>query len=79
MVRGQTPGPASLPRIAAKLGPEIYDLLGLPRPDPDLQAVISNWGRLSDETKAEIAAAIERAIARDAQSSRKRVGKAHRQ
>jgi len=33
--------------IAAKLGPGIYDALGLPRPDPLLRVVMDNWGALS--------------------------------
>jgi len=37
----RTPDADYADQIADKLGPEIYDLLGLPRPDPRLQAIIS--------------------------------------
>jgi hypothetical protein len=64
--RGQTPGDESADLIATKLGPEIYDLLGLPRPDPLLQLVIERWGQLSDEVRSEIAEVVQRAEARGA-------------
>lgn len=40
--------------IADKLGPEIYDLLGLPRPDPRLQAIIKQWGSLPESVKDDL-------------------------
>jgi len=61
--RGQTPEKAQVERLA-QLGIEIYDLLGVPRPDPALQQVIEAWGKLSNEARAEIDAIRERDKAR---------------
>jgi transcriptional regulator with XRE-family HTH domain len=41
-------------RISLKFGSEIYDVLGLPRPDPVLQDVINAWPYLSEETRRSI-------------------------
>jgi len=41
-------------KIAAKLGPEIYDLLGFQRPDPLLQRLQAVWDRLVDRERGEI-------------------------
>lgn len=41
-------------KLAEKLGPEIYDLLGLQRPDQDLQFLARHWHQLSDNLKKEI-------------------------
>lgn len=62
--RGQTPEVESVDTIAAALGPEIYDLLSLPRPDPHLKLVIARWGLLPDDLRQEIVAKVERAEAR---------------
>jgi len=64
MNRGQTPGRESAAPIAAALGPEIYDLLNLPRPDPLLDLIVRKWGTLSNAVQQEIAATVERAEAR---------------
>lgn len=40
--------------IAEKLGPEIYDILGLARPDPQLQALTHKWHTLDQATKDKI-------------------------
>lgn len=40
--------------IAAHLGPEVYDLLGLQRPDPLLQDLQSHWDNLTDEQRHQI-------------------------
>lgn len=54
----------SVDMLASKLGPEIYDLLGIPRPDPLLKIVIEKWGQLPDEVRTEIAEFVQRAEAR---------------
>lgn len=41
----------NIARLASKLGPEIYDQLGLARPDPDLQAIVQNWEHLSPKER----------------------------
>ena len=48
------PKGAGLSKLAAKLGPEIYDVLGMTRPgplDPGLQEIIDNWPNLSEEQR----------------------------
>lgn len=69
--------------LAAKLGPEIYDVLGQPRPDPRLQALIDAWGRLPEATKDELAARVDQYMGAEqaatdgkATKTRSRVGKA---
>lgn len=52
------PGPKGAKELAASLGPEVYDLLGLERPDPLLQAVIDNWKRLTREQQEDIARSV---------------------
>lgn len=47
------PGRRKAPVLAAKLGPEIYDLLGLARPDSDLREINLVWGQLSKEQRRE--------------------------
>lgn len=50
------PDPDSVMKIAEKLGPEVYDVLGLARPDPQLQKLTSMWHTLDQETKDRILA-----------------------
>lgn len=38
-----------LDHIAKTLGPEVYDLLGLIRPDQRLRLVVNRWGQLNDQ------------------------------
>ena len=52
--------------LASKLGPEIYDVLGLARPDPRLQAIIAYWGRIPDPVKLELVERAERAASEPA-------------
>lgn len=41
-------------KLAMKLGIEIYDSLGLPRPDPDLLYIQMTWGELSEDTRRKL-------------------------
>lgn len=45
-------------KLADKLGPEIFDVLGYPRivavSDEELRFIIDHWGKLDEETKAVI-------------------------
>ncbi|NUM48740.1 MAG: helix-turn-helix transcriptional regulator [Anaerolineales bacterium] len=43
------PSEENVHKIAVTLGPEVYDLLGLARPDPRLKEIVSRWHELSDE------------------------------
>lgn len=40
-----------LPKLIDLLGEETYDLLEIPRPDPDLQALSRIWPHLSEENR----------------------------
>lgn len=46
--------------IAARLGPEVYDLLGFQRPDPLLQRLQAQWTHLSDPERSQIEKIVER-------------------
>ena len=35
----------NIKKLSTKLGLEVYDVLGIPRPDPDLLYLTQNWGR----------------------------------
>lgn len=54
LYKSRLPEGESVELLASKLGPEIYDILGLQRPDPKLQEVIRNWSE-APETDKEIA------------------------
>ena len=56
-------------RLADKLGPEIYGLVGLPRPDEQLHRIRQSWEDLSEEEQAAFAAEIERAAASNKQKT----------
>ena len=47
-------------QIAEKLGDEIYDLTGLPRPDPDLRRIEALWPTLKEESRAYIVSVAEK-------------------
>lgn len=47
--RKQTPSGDSLRLLGDKLGWEIYDVVGEPRPHPVLQMTSKLWGRLTDD------------------------------
>lgn len=49
--------------LASKLGPEIYDVLGMPRPDSRLQRIIANWGRIPPEGRRELERMIDAFLA----------------
>jgi len=55
--------------IAEKLGPEIYDILEFPRPDPDLQALTRIWPYLSEEARRTLRAQGEKFADENKQSS----------
>lgn len=49
-------------RFAKRLGPEIYDLLGLQRPDAKLQFISRNWDKLTNEQQLRLIAEVEKYI-----------------
>jgi hypothetical protein len=60
MLKGQKPTGENLEAIASKLGPEIYDVLEMPRPDPRLQAIMAEWKNLPEEEKNKVKRIAER-------------------
>jgi len=73
------PGNQNLEKLATVLGQEIYDVVGKPRPDPGLQYIIQNWGKVLHETRSEAVELFQRAVERGAtEPARRRVGKAQR-
>ena len=46
-------------KIAAKLGDEIYDLLGIACPDPTIQYIISVFSELNSAEQAELVSFVE--------------------
>ena len=50
----------SVDKLAKKLGLEVYDVLGLERPDPDLHYLQQVWYDLSDKERRTIREQVER-------------------
>lgn len=50
----KNPDLKTVKKFADKLGPEVYDILGLARPDPQLQKLTSKWHALNQTTKDHI-------------------------
>ena len=69
----RNPSKENVHKIAAKLGPEIFDLLGLARPDPYLQSIINGWDDLDEDQRKELIDYAEKL--RDANSEN--IGSAH--
>jgi len=70
----QSPSPESIRILAAKLGPEVYDVLGLDRPDPDLAYITQHWEELDPDTRRRLRAQMEKYAAQHdtKRSSKKR-------
>ena len=65
----QKPGAVTLFRICQLFGPEVYDSLDIPRPDPLVSALLVNWDWLTDEEKETFQNITERAAARHAEGN----------
>jgi transcriptional regulator with XRE-family HTH domain len=50
----RTPDLDSVELLSKKLGPEIYDLAGYLRPDPQLRKVVSRWHKVNEAGKISI-------------------------
>lgn len=49
-------------KLALRLGPEVYDLLGIQNPDPKMRFIARNWGRLSSEQQQQLLALAEKLL-----------------
>lgn len=49
-------------KIAQRLGPEVYDILGLQHPDPKLRFITRNWGHITVEQQQQLLAAMEKLL-----------------
>jgi hypothetical protein len=58
MVGSSTPGGDDLLNIASKLGPEVYDVLGLPRPNAEVQRVTVSFASLPPDIRQRLTNAI---------------------
>jgi len=56
----RSPGPENLRLLSSKLGPEVYDVLGLERPDPDLAYITQHWEELDPATRRRLRAQTEK-------------------
>jgi transcriptional regulator with XRE-family HTH domain len=57
---GQRPSTDNLRKLANKLGIEIYDVLGLPRPDEDLAYISQHWDQISEEFRRKFRKEVEK-------------------
>ena len=48
------PSYENIEKLAEKLGPEIYDIMGMPRPDPNIEKLVELYSAASPEQKKEI-------------------------
>lgn len=64
-----------LRKLAIKLGMEVYDVLGLPRPDPDLIYIQQNWPQLSPAERRALREQAEKYESENAQHEPKRTHK----
>ncbi len=58
MIGSSIPGGDDLLNIAGKLGPEIYDILGLPRPNVEVQRLTVSFAGLPPDIRQRLASAI---------------------
>jgi transcriptional regulator with XRE-family HTH domain len=59
------PGIESLRLLSNKLGFEVYDVLGLPRPDEDLAFITQNWDNVSPEFRSKFREEVEEHLAHE--------------
>lgn len=75
MTGARKPDMEKLQKIARKLGFEVYDVLGLPRPDEDLAYISQHWDTISEEFRRKFRKEVEQQL--DNEQS-KRVSKSRR-
>ena len=59
------PGIESLRLLSNKLGFEVYDVHGLPRPDEDLAFISQNWENVSPEFRSKFRGEVEEHLAHE--------------
>jgi transcriptional regulator with XRE-family HTH domain len=59
------PNIESLRRLSGKLGFEVYDVLGLPRPDEDLAYITQHWDDVSEEFRRKFRKEVEKQLANE--------------
>jgi len=59
-LKGTLPSLENIQLLAKKFGPEVYDVLGLPRPNPYLQKINQVFEKLSPEHQRQLAQDAER-------------------
>lgn len=60
-----TPSGESIRLLAQKFGLEVYDVLGLPRPDEDLAFITQNWDNVSPEFRSKFREEVEQHLAHE--------------
>lgn len=61
MIGSAVPGGEDLAAVAAKLGPEIYDLVGLPRPNAETQRLMVSLATLPPDIRDNLSQALAEA------------------
>jgi transcriptional regulator with XRE-family HTH domain len=68
----RTPSLETIERLASLVGPEIFDVLDLPRPDPDLQALTQIWPLLDETSRHTLRKQGERYVTENEKRSEQR-------
>ena len=71
----RSPEGENLRKLANKLGLEVYDVLGLPRPDEDLHFISQNWDKISPAERRAMREQAEKYVSDD---EAKRIRKSRR-
>ena len=64
----RNPSVANIKLIAECLGLEIYDVMGVPRPDPDLREIESSWAQLSPAARQRLRSLFDELLAENAEA-----------
>ena len=68
----RTPSLETIERLASLVGPEIFDVLDLPRPDPYLQALTQIWPLLDETSRHTLRKQGERYVTENEKRSEQR-------
>jgi transcriptional regulator with XRE-family HTH domain len=71
------PDAQSLHKLSLKLGLEVYDVLGLPRPDADLAYISQHWDDVSPEFRVKFREQVEKLLAQNEPKSIHKNRRAH--